>query len=70
VARSLLHRCRRSNAASSHAGHAIAALTSLLGVDDEYTEQLDEVLIGMVGQGIDDPIAGEGIPAAGAVVVV
>ena len=30
---------------------AITALTSLLGVDDEYTEQLDEVLIGLVGAG-------------------
>ncbi|WVZ78136.1 hypothetical protein U9M48_025897 [Paspalum notatum var. saurae] len=44
---------------------AIAALSNLLGVDDEYIEQLDEALIGMVGQGIDGLIAGEGIPAAG-----
>ena len=42
-----------------------AALTSLLGIDDEHTEQLDEALIGLVGQGIDGINPMEGVPAAG-----
>ena len=45
-----------------------AALTSLLGIDDEHTEQLDEALIGLVGQGIDGINPMEGVPAAGGAV--
>ncbi|KAJ1257997.1 hypothetical protein BS78_10G039700 [Paspalum vaginatum] len=45
--------------------YAIAALSNLLCVDDEYMEQLDETLVGLVGQGIEGFLDAEGAPAEG-----
>ncbi|KAJ1291557.1 hypothetical protein BS78_02G324600 [Paspalum vaginatum] len=44
---------------------AIAALTNLLCVGDEYMEQLDDALIGLAGQGIEGLLDAEGAPAVG-----
>ncbi|KAJ1260193.1 hypothetical protein BS78_10G213600 [Paspalum vaginatum] len=43
---------------------AIAALSNVLCVDDQYMEQLDEALISLVGQGIDGLLDEEGGIAA------